>query len=670
MVALRLALLLAVATACGGGQTDAARPDPAPDRDPVPPAPTARILDADTVIKTTSGATFTASKGWKVEQSTEQVILTGPEGDITLVHVEVAGDSRDAAIAAAWAVARPGFDLKVVDAQDLPAREGWQAVAQVVYFTPASEARVVVAVARRAGSTWYVTLIDGKQAGLGRRGAQIETAIESLKVSGVERESFAGRKAHTLDAARLAALDAFVEEARTAARVPGAAVAVVQGGKLVHAKGFGVRKLGGKQKVTPDTLFMIGSVTKSLTTLMMARLIDEGRFTWDTPATQVLPSFALGDPAITSATLMRHTVCACTGMPRQDYEMIFEGKVSPEDRIASMKTMKPTTGLGETFQYSNLMVSAGGFAAAHARAPKAKIGPAYDKAMQELVLAPLGMKRSTLDFRKVARSDHALPHPTDLRGQPSSVPILTEAWVEPVRPAGGVWSSARDMSRYILLELGKGKLGGKQVVSEANLLARRQPQIKITDDASYGLAVGIARQNQIATIGHDGGTAGFQATVVMLPDHDVGLVLLSNSSGSGAFLGGVQRRFLEILFDGKEEARENLAARLALQQKSLDEEWKLIQADPDPAWFDPLIGAWQADGLGRIELRREKGVAMLDAGEWKVRVGKKTDRDGTLLLVTTSAPLAGIPLIPRDEGGKTTLVLDTGQQVYTFRRTK
>ncbi len=676
-----LAVAAVMAVACGGstkkqaaeggettGRGGASEVTPPRDK----PAP-ARKLDKDETVTAGSGASFTASAGWSVAHAGDRITLTAPEGDLTVVLVEVAAATaaeREAASAAAWAQVRPGFDLKVAQSQDLPARQGWDAIGQTFYVTPTAERRIVVAVARRKGKTWYVTLVDARQEGFSRRGAQLRTVLESFKPPGLEKESFAGKAANVLDEKRLADLDGFAREALAMARVPGAAIAVVQSGKLVYEKGLGVRELGRPGKVSPRTLFMVGSVGKQLTTMMMARLVDQGKFGWDTPVTEVLPSFALGDAATTGAAKMRHTVCACTGMPRQDLEFIFEyGKVTPEDRIASMKTMKPTTGFGETFQYSNLMVSAGGFAAGHARSPKQKLGPAYDAAMQALVFGPLAMKSTTFDFKKVARSNHATPHPLDLKGEPVAVPIAAEEWTIPVRPAGAAWSTVHDLARVILLELGKGKLDGKQVVSEANLLARREPQVKITDELGYGLGLVVGTDHGVQVVTHGGATTGFRSVLVILPEHGVGLAILTNGANAGPFNDAVRRRVMELLFDGRSEAREDLAAAIELQKKSLAEEWALVQADPDPAWIAELAGAWTTGGLGRVELRNEKGKALFDAGEWKVTFGKKTDRDGTIKLITTGAPLAGIELIPRDQDGHKVLVLDAGQHSYVFQRT-
>jgi len=250
-------------------------------------------------------------------------------------------------------------------------------------------------------------------------------------------------------------------------------------------------------------------------------------------------------------------------------------------------------------------------------------------------------------------------------------PLDAERWVLPVRPAGGTWSSVHDMARVLLLELGRGKLDGKQVIAEDVLLARRQPQVKINDDASYGLGLAVGKTHgQLPVVNHGGGTGGFTTWFMFLPEHDVGMVMVSNASGAGAFNSAVERRLLEILFDGRPEAKDNLTAAVALIDKQLADDWKLIQADPDPAWFKTYAGAWTAPGLGRIELRTDKGKAVVDAGEWKAPVGKLTDRDGTVKLITTGGIIPGIALIPRQQDGRTVLVLEAGQQSYVFERAK
>ncbi len=153
----------------------------------------------------------------------------------------------------------------------------------------------------------------------------------------------------------MAKLGEWVEKAMQQLGVPGAAIGLVQDGKVVFAGGFGLRELGKKQKPDADTRFMIASNTKALTTLMLAKLVDENRITWDTPVTSLLPTFKLGDAETTRQVLVKHLVCACTGLPRQDFEWLFQfGGKTPNDAMATLATMQPTSKFGEMFQYSNL----------------------------------------------------------------------------------------------------------------------------------------------------------------------------------------------------------------------------------------------------------------------------------------------------------------------------
>jgi len=118
------------------------------------------------------------------------------------------------------------------------------------------------------------------------------------------------------------------------AKVPGASIAIVQNGQIVYEHGFGVRELGKPGRVNPATLMMIGSTGKSMTTMMMAVLIDDGKESWDTPAKEIYPEFAVSDGALNSKLTLRDLVCNCTGIQRHDLEMQFATRPrSAEDVI-------------------------------------------------------------------------------------------------------------------------------------------------------------------------------------------------------------------------------------------------------------------------------------------------------------------------------------------------
>lgn len=678
---------ICVLTACGGtaprpatappsAPATTASVEPAPARPAPSPAPgTERTLAADQPLTTASGSTLSAPAGWTVRERADALTLIEPAREATVTFVEVSGAlDRDAAARAAWAKVDPTFAAPVAQAQDVPASDGWEQLAQLVYVTPTEESRAVVAVLRRYRGTWYVALVQGTLAALDRRGAQLGTAIESFRVPGMEQESFAGKPA-VMDAARLAQLAEFIEAARQEAGVPGVAVAVVKHDQVLLAKGFGVRELGDPAPVTPDTRFMIGSTTKALTTLMMARLVDAKKLTWDTPVTQLWPSFALGDKDTTAKVTLQHTVCACTGMPRRDLEFIFEyAGVSPETRIASMRDMQPTTGFGETFQYSNLMVAAGGYLASLAVAPTRggktpRFDDAYAAAMRAQVLGPLGMKSTSLFTEQALRGEHAMPHARGLAPSYEVIPLTFEGAVEAVRPAGAAWSTVRDLAQYAQLELGEGMLGGRRLVSRESMQRRRTPQIKISDEASYGLGLMIEKDHGAALLHHGGNTIGFTSDVFVLPEHDLGVVLLTNAGGANALRSAVRRRFLELAFGGKPEAQRDLVAAGARMRKRLEEARALIKNPPDTAWMSRLVGTYHNEDLGKLEVRQQGAGYLVDAGEWSCAATQEIDLDKTPKLVLTGAPYGGFELVPRVEGGKTVLVLDAGQVKYVFSPT-
>jgi len=672
------AVLVMAWAACGGRAEKgnvaeptpvvAAGADAAIQRPVAAPPAGARVLAKDETFTSASGATFVVAMGWSVAQAEGMFTITGPEGDVTMTYLEVEAPDGKVAIEKGWERARPGFALTTAQTDAVPGRDGWDAMTQIVYATPAAEKRLVIAAALGKGKTWRVFLLDGATAAVSRRGAQLGTTIASLKAPGVKAESWAGQKAHVLDAERLAQIDAFVEKAMAATGVPGAAMAIVQGGKVVHERGYGVRELGKKAKVGPHTLFLTGSTGKSLVTLMMARGVDAGVFTWDTPVTQILPSFRLGDAEVTRSLLVHHMVCACTGMPRQDMEMLFEYEgVTPEMRMDAMKSMSPTTRFGEVFQYSNFLVMSGGYIAGHAFYPELKLGAAFDQAMQKQVFDPLGMKDTTYDFKRTARVDHATPHGRDASGEVKALPLGFETWVSTVRPAGGQWSSVHDYTRVLLLELSKGKLDGTQVVSEANLMARRKPQVKISEELSYGLGLVVGTMNGVPVVTHDGGTAGFATDYFWLPDHDVGVVIVSNI-GEGTFMGTVRRKVLELLFDAEAHADEDLAHEVETRNTRTAELMALLQPKIDPAWTGPLAGAWSNPQLGKVEVQVKGAVITVDAGEWRVPAMEKVAKDGTRSLALTGAPAVGIELVPEEREGKRVLVLRDEQKEYVFEK--
>ena len=347
-----------------------------------------------------TGNTFIAPAGWSLRVEGAATIVEAPEGDSRIVLIDVSAIERTPRSQKAWAAYRPDATWPLKSTTSSADKDGWTDQTTYVYQTSPNERRSVVAGTLRSADQWTVWIYDMADAVGEKRGAQVQTIFGRLFPKGYARESFAGRKANALDAARLGELGAFIERGQALLGVPGVSIGLVQDGKVVFAGGFGVRKLGQPEKVDAETLYMIASNTKAMTTLMLGTLVDEKKLTWDTHVIDLLPQFKLGSADTTSKVLVRHLVCACTGLPRQDFEWLLEFEnATPATALATLGTMQPTSEFGAMFQYSNPLAAAGGYVGAHVLYPERELGAAYDKAMQERVFGPLGMTLNDVRLR-------------------------------------------------------------------------------------------------------------------------------------------------------------------------------------------------------------------------------------------------------------------------------
>ena len=663
-----LALLLA---ACKPA-SETATPDATAPATTAPATAPSEVLAADTPRTTVDGNPFVAPAGWSLETKGPAVVLTAPEGGSRVALVDVAGKDADAAVAAAWAAYDTSAKWPLKLATDRPARDGWEQVRSYNYETSANDQRGVMAQALKHGERWTVAIYDMANAVGEKRGAQVALIFDRLLPKGYSRESFAGKTANKLDAARLGELKQFVENARKELDVPGVAIGIVQDGKVVFADGFGLRALGKPDKVDGDTLFMIASNTKAMTTLMLAKLVAEGKFGWDTPVTKILPEFKLGDADTTRQVLVKHLICACTGLPRQDMEWLFQSEgATPESVMKTLATMQPTSKFGELFQYSNPMAAAAGFAGGHVLYPDKEFGAAYDAAMQSQVFDPLGMKSTTFDYAKAMRGDHAMPHGLDVDGKTVPASMDLNYTIVPARPAGAAWSSVNDVLRYVQMELDKGLLpDGKRYVDEAPLLERRKQQVALGNDASYGMGLMVDRTWGVPVVHHGGDMLGFHSDMMWLPDQNVGAVILTNSDPGVYIRGPFQRRLLEVLFDGKPEAVENVAAQAKRLRESIAAERKRLTAPADATASGKLAARYHSDELGDIAVSHKGKATWFDFGGWKSEVASRSNDDGSLSFVTISPGEDGFEFVVTDKGEVRSLVLRDAQHEYAFAEAK
>lgn len=660
------ATLTALALVLAWGKEAPAAAQTAP---PAAPSP-----DADRPAKTPSGATFTAPKAWTLRETPRFTELVAPEGDLKAAIVD-AGPAADAkaAVGAAWTAYAPAMTRppKLVTAR--PPRNGWDERQVVDYEVSPNEKRVLFATALRAKDRWTVLLIDGSEATAEKRGAAGALVAQSLRPAGYSRESFAGRTARPMTPERIAELSGFVETAMRELGIPGAAFAITDRERTIHSAGLGVRELGKPEPVDGDTQFMIASNTKGMATLLLAKLVDEGKVGWDQPVVRAYPEFKLGSPETTSKTLVRHLVCACTGLPRKDLQWLFNTRASTpaSATFVQLAATQPTSGFGEVFQYNNLMASAAGYVGGHLAYPEMELGRAFDMAMDERVFRPLGMTATTFDFNRAMQGNWARPHAYDVDGRP--VASITEAMalnaaVTPFRPAGGAWSTANDLIKYVRFELREGKLDdGRQWVSAPALLARRTPNVPEGEDATYGMGLSVDSYWGVPVVHHGGSLGGHKSDIMLIPAAGIGAVILTNSDNGRSMLRPFMRRLLEILYDGKPEAAGDVSAAAARIKAEYATERAKLTIPADPKAVAALAPAYVNPDLGRIEVRRGvDGNPRFQFASFGSPMATRRNEDGTTSLVTLEPTALGFPFVVAERNGKRELIARDSQHEYRF----
>jgi CubicO group peptidase (beta-lactamase class C family) len=329
------------------------------------------------------------------------------------------------------------------------------------------------------------------------------------------------------------ALDAYFTRALTDWDVPGMAVAIVKDGRVVIEKGYGVRERGKPGHVDDRTLFAIASNTKAFTAAAIAALVDQQKVGWDEPVRQYLPRFELQDPLASADLRVRDLLSHRSGLGTFSGDLLwYNTTFDVEDVLRRARYLQPRSPFRTTYGYSNLMFLAAGQVVATAS------GTTWDGFVQAHFLNPLGMKDTLTSVRAVpGRENVATPHgPVGTGSRPYP-------WYDSQAggAAGGLVSSAHDMTRWLLLQLGRGTLDGRQYFSEEQARTMWTPHVSLTisresESASptthfnaYGLGWMLRDYHGRLIASHGGGLDGMYSAVAIVPDERLGIVVLTNA---------------------------------------------------------------------------------------------------------------------------------------------
>ncbi len=377
------------------------------------------------------------------------------------------------------------------------------------------------------------------------------------------QEQAPATKTTTADRDTIAQFETYAEAARVQWQVPGLAIAVVKDDQVILNKGYGNRRVGAPETVDQNTLFAIASNSKAFTSAALAILVDEGKLKWDDHVTKHLPWFRLKDDWATREIRVNDLLCHRSGLGTFSGDLLWWGTdYSPKQVLQRAAELEPESSFRSAYGYSNLMFLAAGEVIA------AVSGQSWPEFVRDRILRPLEMNRTTTSVRDlITLENFASPHKTHLdRSQP--IPWMN--W-DAMAAAGGIISSAEDMSRWLRLQLRAGALDDQRRIFSAaasHEMWQAHTPIKLsptpsqrfpsTHFRSYGLGWALSDYQGLKVVGHGGGYDGMYSQVLMIPEKKIGVAVLTNSMTSISSL--LAYRALDVLIDGdkKDWSQENL----------------------------------------------------------------------------------------------------------------
>ena len=357
-------------------------------------------------------------------------------------------------------------------------------------------------------------------------------AILSALVCCVVAATSAAAQASTQTAPDFAAFDKYVAKAADDWKAVGLGIAVVKNDSLVFAKGYGVLELGKAARANEHTRFAIGSTTKAMTSAALAMLADEGKVHWDDKVIDYIPELRLYDAYATRELTIRDVLTHRTGMPGTDLFWAIDENMLPfPEMLRRLRYVRPNSSFRSTWTYQNVMYSIGGAIIERAS------GMSWDAFIRSRIFAPLGMNESeALVSQIIGKANVAVPH-ADIRDTVRVVPIKT---TDAVAPAGSVWSSVSDMSKWMRFMLDSGRVGQKRLISPANFRELVAPQMRAPMEQypalelasphffSYALGWFVQDYHGKTVWMHTGSIDGMSAIIGLIPEDRVGVYVLGN----------------------------------------------------------------------------------------------------------------------------------------------
>jgi CubicO group peptidase (beta-lactamase class C family) len=485
-------------------------------------------------------------------------------------------------------------------------------------------------------------------------------------------ETHPGTDAERLRTA-LSDLEKYAETGMKDWQVPGLAIAIVQGDKVVYGKAFGVKTAGRPEPVTTSTVFQIGSTSKAFTAALVAMMVDEGKVGWEDRVIDHLADFRMYDPWVTREFTIGDLLAQHSGMPAYAGDgQAFLG-FDRDHIIRSLRFIKPVSSFRSRFAYvNNLFLVAG-------KVVERYTGRTWEEALAERIFKPLGMAETSAGVDGYTKSgDVATPH--NIQGGKVAPLPLDMDWVYIYGPAGGINSNVLDMAQWIRLQINDGTVDGKKLVSAENMDYTHSPKTIAGPDPRghnvfYCLSWVYEEGASSPLIWHNGGTTGCHTMIAFWPRASVGIVVLSNQ-GTSQLPEALARRFGDLYFgaaprDWSREGLEKVRAAAAEAKKERPAP-PVVVVPPLP--LEKYSGTYRNDVYESLRIEAGDNALAVTIGPRKMRFPlQHWDRDAFILSYPVMGDEASETFVrfQPDEGGAVkTVVLDLLNQdgCGTFER--
>ncbi len=425
---------------------------------------------------------------------------------------------------------------------------------------------------------------------------------------------------------RLTQFEQIIQDEMAYYQIPGVAVAVISGDEVIYAQGFGWRNVEEELPFTTETRFRIGSTTKSMTSLLIAQLVDEGVLTWDTPVTDILPDFATADPDLTAQITVRDLMGMATGLVSSTLDGFDWGNWDSEQLLSAIAAQTINGEFRNSHNYNNEVYALAGYVGAVASGLEPTLA-SYQTLMQARLFDPIGMASAIITDDHSALGDNfAEPYEPDLLAEADANTRMNDAPIALVAPAGGVWVNIEDMAKYVITQMNGGVTPeGERIVSAENLAATWAPGASLGleavpgyEDARYGMGWVTQTYRGVSMRHHNGGWTGYMTQMSIFPDNDTAILVFSNSLFGGQLNDTLAFSFAELWNGLDLQAAAQRRVDFEAIRTQIEQIRSLAEGEIDAETAAPLLGTYTDNWV--VEYHEDDSSLWLTHGAWAFRL--------------------------------------------------